>query len=182
MSPGGEVDASPAHKRSRLLPSRATGTLQREPRDPEESGSPALEPEIIDLTGESSEPEVITINDDESPVVSSDWHTPLHIAFKLVSLELLGLSSGFYFSEYHLQRLHVLSASVPSSAEPGVVISCPICMDFYSEIVQSGRELVSTMCGHVFCSACLPRALDTAQMCPICRVELGPGLYHPIYF
>lgn len=42
--------------------------------------------EIIDLTGESSEPEVIVISDDESDVVSSEWHTRLHLAVKLVFL------------------------------------------------------------------------------------------------
>ena len=41
---------------------------------------------VIDLTGESSEPEVIVISDDESGVVSSEWHTPLHLAVKLVFL------------------------------------------------------------------------------------------------
>ncbi|NXL82766.1 RNF4 ligase, partial [Leptocoma aspasia] len=71
--------------------------------------------------------------------------------------------------------------SVPSSAQQGVVIRCPICMEFYSEIVESGRLIVATMCGHVFCSECLPVALETVGMCPTCRVELTPDLYHPIY-
>ncbi|KAM3672049.1 uncharacterized protein VK521_003398 [Ammospiza maritima maritima] len=74
--PGGAVGSRPARKRSRLLPSSAGGTSQTEPRDLEESGAPAFEPEVIDLTGddirdlpgESSEAEVITISDNESPV------------------------------------------------------------------------------------------------------------------
>uniref|UniRef100_A0A8C0VPX4 RING-type domain-containing protein n=1 Tax=Cyanistes caeruleus TaxID=156563 RepID=A0A8C0VPX4_CYACU len=68
-----------------------------------------------------------------------------------------------------------------SAAEPGVVISCPICMDYYSEIMQNGRQLVTTVCGHVFCSACLPAALENTGMCPMCGVQLDPGLYFPIY-
>ncbi|NWZ82576.1 RNF4 ligase, partial [Poecile atricapillus] len=79
------------------------------------------------------------------------------------------------------QSLHILSTSVPSSAEPGVVIRCPICMDYYSEIVQSGRLMVATMCGHMFCSACLPVALETTGMCPTCREELDVEMYFPIY-
>ncbi|XP_023782202.1 serine/threonine-protein kinase DCLK2 [Cyanistes caeruleus] len=43
--PGGALDSSPAQKRSRLLPSRAAGTLQTEQIDREESASPALEPD-----------------------------------------------------------------------------------------------------------------------------------------
>ncbi|NXS17063.1 RNF4 ligase, partial [Mystacornis crossleyi] len=79
------------------------------------------------------------------------------------------------------EYLHVLSGSVPSSAQQGVVIRCPICMDVYSEIVQSGRLLVATMCGHVFCSECLPVALEPSHMCPTCRVDLSPELYHSIF-
>ncbi|NXM82851.1 RNF4 ligase, partial [Oenanthe oenanthe] len=80
-----------------------------------------------------------------------------------------------------LQSLHVLSTSVASSAQQGVVIRCPICMDCYSEMVQSGRQLVATMCGHLFCSECLPVALETVGTCPTCRMELTPDLYFPIY-
>ncbi|NWV10893.1 RNF4 ligase, partial [Ptilonorhynchus violaceus] len=58
----GAADSGQARKRSRLLPSSAGGTLQTELIDLEES-------EVIDLTGESSEPEVITLSDDESAVV-----------------------------------------------------------------------------------------------------------------
>ncbi|NXQ17496.1 RNF4 ligase, partial [Peucedramus taeniatus] len=80
-----------------------------------------------------------------------------------------------------LQSLIFDTCSVSSSAQQGVVIRCPICMDSYSEIVQSGRLIVATMCGHVFCSECLPVALETVGMCPTCRAELTPDLYIPIY-
>ncbi|NXJ22241.1 RNF4 ligase, partial [Dicrurus megarhynchus] len=82
---------------------------------------------------------------------------------------------------YVREKLHALSGSVPSRAPQGVVVRCPICMDVYSEILEHGRQLVATMCGHVFCSRCLPIALETAHMCPTCRVDLSPELYHPIY-
>ncbi|XP_033369862.1 E3 ubiquitin-protein ligase RNF4-like [Parus major] len=69
----------------------------------------------------------------------------------------------------------------PLCAEPGIFIKCPICMGFYSETGQSGREHVTTVCGLVFCSACLPAALDTTSMCPTCREELDAEMYFPIY-
>ncbi|XP_023773830.1 uncharacterized protein LOC111922499 [Cyanistes caeruleus] len=58
--PGEVLDSAPAQKRSRLLASRAGGTWQTE----------TVEPEVIDLTGDSPQPEVITTSDDESPVQS----------------------------------------------------------------------------------------------------------------
>ncbi|XP_059327195.1 E3 ubiquitin-protein ligase RNF4-like [Ammospiza nelsoni] len=86
--PGGAVGSRPARKRSRLLPSSAGGTSQTEPRDLEESGAPAFEPEVIDLTGdnirdlpgESSEAEVITISDNESPVEREQSQQQPHLS------------------------------------------------------------------------------------------------------
>ncbi|XP_048161212.1 E3 ubiquitin-protein ligase RNF4-like [Corvus hawaiiensis] len=70
--PGGALDSTQARKRSRLLPSSAGGTSQAELIDLEGSGTLAFEPAgeevVIDLTGESSGPEVIVISDDESDV------------------------------------------------------------------------------------------------------------------
>uniref|UniRef100_A0AAV2MI01 RING-type domain-containing protein n=1 Tax=Knipowitschia caucasica TaxID=637954 RepID=A0AAV2MI01_KNICA len=63
----------------------------------------------------------------------------------------------------------------------GVHISCPVCMDSYFEIVDSGRLLVSTRCGHIFCSVCLRDSLSQSHSCPICRKRLPKGHYHPLH-
>lgn len=89
---------------------------------------------------------------------------------------------------------------------PGT-ISCPICLDSYCEvtfntsvahldewlnsalwldcwclqIVESGRLVVSTKCGHVFCSQCLTNALASSCTCPTCRKRLTQREYHPLY-
>lgn len=105
------------------------------------------------------------------------------------------------------QFLLDLSVSLCSRSTPGT-ISCPICMDSYSEvrlwhklftpgrqvetlssdwlklslqIVESGRLVVSTKCGHVFCSQCLRDALTSSHTCPTCRKRLTPRQYHPLY-
>uniref|UniRef100_A0A1A8EWK4 Ring finger protein 4 n=1 Tax=Nothobranchius korthausae TaxID=1143690 RepID=A0A1A8EWK4_9TELE len=67
-----------------------------------------------------------------------------------------------------------------SRSAPGL-ISCPICLDHYSEIVNSGRLVVSTKCGHVFCSQCLRDSLRTSHTCPTCRNKLTARQYHPLY-
>ncbi|XP_027548476.1 E3 ubiquitin-protein ligase RNF4-like [Neopelma chrysocephalum] len=61
-------------------------------------------------------------------------------------------------------------------------VRCPICMDFYSRILRKHRQVVSTQCGHLFCSRCLPFALQTSWACPTCRTELPPRAYHRIFF
>lgn len=128
--------------------------------------------EVVDLTCESNEGAVVdlTNNDsvlllDEGPqdsyVVSSDEdeETPLTENSAMMPLQ------------------HSVSSS---RSAPGT-ISCPVCLDSYSEIVESGRLVVSTKCGHVFCSQCLRDALTSSHRCPTCRTKLTHKQYHPLY-
>ena len=58
--------------------------------------------------------------------------------------------------------------------------SCPICMETFKEIKTNGLSLMSTPCGHIFCSTCLEmtkkskpsrcrRTGAAALECPSCR-------------
>ncbi|KAM7000302.1 E3 ubiquitin-protein ligase RNF4 [Tautogolabrus adspersus] len=76
--------------------------------------------------------------------------------------------------------LSSLQSNSSSRSTPGT-ISCPVCLDSYSEIVESGRLVVSTKCGHVFCSQCLRDALTSSHTCPTCRKRLTHRQYHPLY-
>ncbi|KAM9849451.1 E3 ubiquitin-protein ligase RNF4 [Aulostomus maculatus] len=133
--------------------------------------------EVVDLTCEASETVVdLTTNDSvlvnalpqnsrvsagESYVVSSDEDED---------------------SPPHLRAATLSSLQTNNTARwtPGT-ISCPVCMDSYTEIVDSGRLVVSTKCGHVFCSQCLRDALRRSHTCPTCRKRLTPRQYHPLY-
>ncbi|KAI8438578.1 hypothetical protein MSG28_011031 [Choristoneura fumiferana] len=54
---------------------------------------------------------------------------------------------------------------------------CPICFDAFGT-----KPLVSTKCGHVFCSKCITLALKTEPRCPTCRRKLkGAAAMHPIF-
>ncbi|KAF1385153.1 hypothetical protein PFLUV_G00127720 [Perca fluviatilis] len=81
-----------------------------------------------------------------------------------------------------------LNAAMMSSAQtngssrstPGT-ISCPVCLDSYSEIVESGRLVVSTRCGHVFCSVCVSESFHPPPIPPPTYITLTPRQYHPLY-
>ncbi|KAG7460447.1 E3 ubiquitin-protein ligase RNF4, partial [Solea senegalensis] len=77
-------------------------------------------------------------------------------------------------------RAAVMSSDHVTRSTPGT-ISCPVCLDSYSEIVGSGRLVVSTKCGHVFCSQCLRDTLTSSHTCPTCRKRLTHRQYHPLY-
>ncbi|KAK7916259.1 hypothetical protein WMY93_012020 [Mugilogobius chulae] len=137
--------------------------------DPSSPPGPRPGPDVVDLTSPTSDPAAVVdlTNDtvlvlDEDPtqsyVVSSDEEEPA----------VTGITS-------------TCTASAQIQGSSGVHINCPVCMDSYFEIVDSGRLLVSTRCGHVFCSICLRDSLNQRNCCPICRKKLPKGHYHPIH-
>lgn len=66
------------------------------------------------------------------------------------------------------------SSSVPpvdlddSSVANAIKYCCPICL----ESVKN-RGPVSTMCGHVFCKACIQAAYQATKKCPMCKKNLS---------
>ncbi|CAL4129316.1 unnamed protein product [Meganyctiphanes norvegica] len=69
----------------------------------------------------------------------------------------------------------------PSPPPRAGSLSCPICLDTLGSIQAQRRNLVSTVCGHVFCSHCLEESLKARKECPTCRKKLTKKQYHPIY-
>jgi len=69
-----------------------------------------------------------------------------------------------------------------SNQESSLQIKCPICFDTFVQIKSSGKRLMSTICGHIFCSGCLPVCVKTAKNCPSCRKTLKLKDIHPIFF
>ncbi|XP_053560180.1 E3 ubiquitin-protein ligase RNF4 [Bombina bombina] len=149
----------------------------------EESGE-----EVVDLTCESSDPVVVDLTHNDSVVIVEDTpnqrrplaRTPFQSTSCVLSsddedsrgTDVLGTKTvSTVFSS--------LANDTPRSSSG--TVSCPICMDFYNEIIQSGRLIVSTRCGHIFCSQCLRDALKNTTSCPTCRKKLTSKQYHPIY-
>ena len=69
--------------------------------------------------------------------------------------------------------------SSSSSAQDSV--KCGVCMDTVSEIKAGGKNMVSTVCGHMFCDTCLKGAMRFQKFCPTCREGLAPKGYHPLF-
>lgn len=70
---------------------------------------------------------------------------------------------------------------VPADQPSWLLYSKYLLWCLFFQIVQSGRLIVSTKCGHVFCSQCLRDSLRNANSCPTCRKKLTHRQYHPIY-
>lgn len=183
---GGTINSRQTRKQSRMAISAAEVTSQAEPIDLEEN---ACE-EVVDLTCESSEPVVVDLTHSDSVVIVEEnvrqqrnresRSQPLPDSCVLSSDDDDLKDNDVVLTSTLPRELELLEDGIASSRRSGTV-SCPICMDGYSEIVQSGRLIVSTKCGHVFCSQCLRDSLRNVNSCPTCRKKLGYKQYHPIY-
>jgi len=135
--------------------------------------------EVVDLTSEVAEATVVDLTHNDSVLLLDEGPQNRR-----------GTTGESYVvsSDEEEDTPPVLKAAVMSSlhdnsssrSAPGT-ISCPVCLDTYSEIVESGRLVVSTRCGHVFCSQCLRDALTSSHTCPTCRKKLTHRQYHPLY-
>nr|XP_022341540.1 E3 ubiquitin-protein ligase RNF4-like [Crassostrea virginica] len=73
------------------------------------------------------------------------------------------------------------SSANNSITSPVQDISCPVCMDDKKQIKKSGRQMASTVCGHVFCEPCIKASIETQHRCPTCRKKLTQRQYHPLF-
>ncbi|XP_070692906.1 E3 ubiquitin-protein ligase RNF4 [Pempheris klunzingeri] len=135
--------------------------------------------EVVDLTCEGSEAAVVDLTNNDSVLLVDEGPRNRRVT---------AAESYVVSSDEDEDTPPALNAAIVSSLQadsssrstPGT-ISCPVCLDSYSEIVESGRLVVSTKCGHVFCSQCLRDALTSSHTCPTCRKRLTHRQYHPLY-
>ncbi|XP_006919094.2 E3 ubiquitin-protein ligase RNF4 [Pteropus alecto] len=182
---GGTLSSRQAQKRTREAASTPEMALEAEPIELVESAGD----EIVDLTCESLEPVVVDLTHNDSVVIVDERRRPRRTARRLrqdhadscvVSSddEELARDRDVYVTTHTPRNTREEAAT---GLRPSGTVSCPICMDGYSEIVQNGRLIVSTECGHVFCSQCLRDSLKNANTCPTCRKKINHKRYHPIY-
>mmetsp|Transcript_11267 Transcript_11267/g.31955 ORF Transcript_11267/g.31955 Transcript_11267/m.31955 type:complete len:181 (+) Transcript_11267:684-1226(+) len=65
------------------------------------------------------------------------------------------------------------AASNTSPSAPAI-IKCPVCLDPI-------QVMTSTICGHVFCDACIRAAIKVQKRCPTCRKPLTARSLHRIF-
>ncbi|XP_038661813.1 RING finger protein 4 [Scyliorhinus canicula] len=199
---------STTHRKRRMMPSQESRRVRHQRRAPAEPEAEIVETgaEVVDLTCESSEPVVVDLtNNDSVEIVDEDLSSSNSQTSSDDQPGRTQSDSCILCSDEEDARadgsssLSVTSAAAvpqenhlhPALCNKGLrsacprtssgTISCPICMDGYTEIVQSGRLIVSTKCGHIFCSQCIRDSLKNSHTCPTCRKKLNSRQYHPIY-
>merc|ERR1719427_1293711 len=72
-------------------------------------------------------------------------------------------------------------STVPPSSPSLTYIQCPVCLETLATIISKGYHPLSTTCGHIFCSYCLPECIRLHSHCPTCRQKLAKGQYHQLF-
>lgn len=62
---------------------------------------------------------------------------------------------------------------------PDPDISCPVC---WESLRNSEQSVLTTSCGHLFCSECIQQILSSSNMCPTCRNKISLKTCQRIYF
>jgi len=73
------------------------------------------------------------------------------------------------------------AAASPAGSPEASPFSCPVCLDNLPRIKSSGRDMMSTVCGHIFCSSCLSVCFKSNGRCPTCRKILLSKDMHKIF-
>uniref|UniRef100_A0A674E599 E3 ubiquitin-protein ligase RNF4-like n=1 Tax=Salmo trutta TaxID=8032 RepID=A0A674E599_SALTR len=144
-----------------------------------ESSDPLVaEEEMVDLTYQVFTSFVDLTNNNDSIVVSPkrrrDWESYVLSSDEEEAAVIVPDSPA-------TAPLSTAPEPISNARSTPKTISCPICMDTFGEIIDGGRTLVSSQCGHLFCNTCIHDSLAKSQTCPTCRKKLNHQQYHQIY-
>lgn len=63
----------------------------------------------------------------------------------------------------------------PKKSAPGTT-KCPICLDMFTL-----DQILSTMCGHLYCEPCIQNVIKTRKKCPMCNRGLKQNQVHRLF-
>ncbi|GFT62748.1 hypothetical protein TNCV_3146151 [Trichonephila clavipes] len=74
--------------------------------------------------------------------------------------------------------------TIEATRSTAYTVECAICLETPDEVTASGKMLMSTRCGHIFCSSCIDRIFkeSKSKYCPKCRKRINRRQIHPIFF
>ena len=141
--------------------------------------------ETIEVIGEDVHDSVSDITNDTNVISNSAALTPFTQARLLPNYGaplhppvLLDLTNS---SINCMERTAFPRQDLDTTSPGNICLQCPVCLDSLKIVKRTGRGMVSTVCGHIFCSRCLPTSIKANGSCPTCRRVLSNRDYHKIY-
>ncbi|XP_054707883.1 uncharacterized protein LOC129217581 [Uloborus diversus] len=132
--------------------------------------------QVIDLTNSEDSFEV------DNDVICLDVSLPEVIeTIQVITVPDATTSSTLLNDEKKEGKSFVEKISVSTQTEK--LILCGVCLEDLIKVRNSDmEEIVSTICGHLFCRRCIMTAISVFHKCPVCRKRLGVKSFHPIFF
>ncbi|XP_074597757.1 uncharacterized protein LOC141852596 [Brevipalpus obovatus] len=125
----------------------------------------------------SSQDVIVDLSDSPSPATPPP-STSSRIELRELSIPLTRCPIPFFNPHGNI----VEKPPTPTPEGNARIIKCSICLEDESTIQSAGGQIVSTVCGHVFCKECIVKAIKNQRMCPKCRKKLSQKQFHPIFF
>lgn len=144
-------------------------------------GSRSRSPQLLDLNREAtSTPEIVQdVHEMQSEV---EGRRP-SLQNNVTQMPIINNAVQFVTQEHNQRVAQITTPQHPPSPPPREqpIISCQVCLDSAGTIRETSRTLCSTVCGHVFCSACMEEVVRRKKQCPVCRKKLTKKQYHPLF-
>ena len=70
----------------------------------------------------------------------------------------------------------IISGDPGPKVEPAM-LKCTICL----ELASPETQLISTVCGHIFCKGCFESSQRVARNCPNCRKKMSKKSFHKLF-
>lgn len=71
--------------------------------------------------------------------------------------------------------------TVPISSDQNNIVECRICLDDINEMRKKKSQIMSTVCGHVFCRCCIETSIKKFKCCPVCKKSLNKEQIHLLF-
>nr|CAB3265656.1 E3 ubiquitin-protein ligase RNF4 [Phallusia mammillata] len=120
--------------------------------------------DVIDLTNNSNT-DIVDLTEAESNKPKCDCSNPNCGINNGTGTECSSLTSG----------------QLDNSSAWFSTMTCPICLETLITTIQKGQKISSTICGHIFCEACILTAIKVGKRCPTCRRLLAERHVHPLF-
>jgi len=151
--------------------------------------------QVVDLTCDNYDEEFVDLTDfDNTPIIIPGTATVRPVTRNEDSLHSPYLISDGSISDDDLPPVPFKITAKPrtkrstnsgqTSTSTASEALCPVCLDSFRDVKASGRQVMATTCGHVFCEECLQGVLNESaagRKCPTCRKKLSARTIHPLF-
>lgn len=125
------------------------------------------------------------VNDDSllitqviTPVITSSSIGEFDGTIEYDDTNLMNVPELIDLTEDETESIKCSSNKLENDSSPDLH-ECPICLETFSDLQNTGVYLFITECSHVMCTVCSRQSLAISPRCPLCRTNLSSTTLKP---